>query len=416
MNLKNKLKMVKISDIKPYEKNAKKHPKWQVDLIAESLKNNDYYSPIGLDANNEIVIGHGRFEAMQQLKGNDDLIEVVDFSYLEPSKIKKLRIMDNKIVSDDYDKELLEAELKQIVDESDSDLEDIANEIGISEEDLKTILPEEYQETEGDDEIPEDVPNITKLGDLWELGDHRLLCGDSTKEENIKKVLNGNFADMVMTDPPYEMPKGSPSDGYFKDALQTQKDDIEFISDFDPTELLDKIPLAFKDKTINSYIFCNSALLPDYLNFAKNNKYSFNLLVWKKPNAIPIRKAHRPDIEYIIVIRRNAIWNYGLDGVNYSKCLEFSRTTGLHPTMKPVELLENEIKISSNENSIVFDFFGGSGSTLIACEKINRKCSTIELLPKFCDVIVQRYHDFCIKNNKEPIIKRNGEIYKLNGK
>ena len=166
MNLKNKLKMVKISDIKPYEKNAKKHPKWQVDLIAESLKNNDYYSPIGLDANNEIVIGHGRFEAMQQLKGNDDLIEVVDFSYLEPSKIKKLRIMDNKIVSDDYDKELLEAELKQIVDESDSDLEDIANEIAISEEDLKTILPEEYQETEGDDEIPEDVPNITKLGDL----------------------------------------------------------------------------------------------------------------------------------------------------------------------------------------------------------------------------------------------------------
>ena len=130
MNIKNKLKMVKLSEIKPYSKNAKKHPKWQVDLITESLKNNDYYSPIGISESNEIVIGHGRYEAMLQLKGNDDLIEVVDFSYLGPSKIKKLRIMDNKIVSDEYDKELLEAELKEIANSEGVSITDILKDIG----------------------------------------------------------------------------------------------------------------------------------------------------------------------------------------------------------------------------------------------------------------------------------------------
>jgi len=135
-------------------------------------------------------------------------------------------------------------------------------------------------------------------------------------------------------------------------------------------------------------------LLPDYLVWARDNKISFNVLIWKKPNAIPIGDSHRPDIEYLLLFRKSAIWNNGIKGVNYSRCLEYGREKGLHPTMKPVALLENEIYISSNTQSIVLDFFGGSGSTLIACEKTNRHARLIELDPKYCDVIVKRWEDF----------------------
>ena len=153
------------------------------------------------------------------------------------------------------------------------------------------------------------------------------------------------------------------------------------------------MPNFFNKNTLNSYIFCNKELLPTYLNWAVENKYSFNVLVWKKPNAIPIGDSHRPDIEYLLLFRRNAIWNNGLKDVNYSRCLEFSREIGLHPTMKPIKLITNELEISSNKNSNILDFFGGSGSTLIACEQLNRTCYMMELDPKYVDVIIKRWQN-----------------------
>ena len=128
-------------------------------------------------------------------------------------------------------------------------------------------------------------------------------------------------------------------------------------------------------------------------------QYSFNVLVWKKPAPIPLASSHYPDIEYLILFRKNAIWNGALKGVSYSRCLEYSRVTkteenGKHPTMKPVELIANELKISSNKNSIVLDLFGGSGSTLIACEQLERECYMMELDPKYVDVIINRWEQF----------------------
>ena len=137
----------------------------------------------------------------------------------------------------------------------------------------------------------------------------------------------------------------------------------------------------------------------EYLNWARKMQFSFNVLVWKKPNAIPIGSSHYPDIEYLILFRKNAIWNGGLKGVSYSRCLEYSRVTktkenGKHPTIKPLELIANELKISSNKNSIVLDLFGGSGSTLMACEQLDRKCYMMELDPKYVDVIINRWEQF----------------------
>lgn len=174
--------------------------------------------------------------------------------------------------------------------------------------------------------------------------------------------------------------------------------DIEHISNFNPTKFLKIIPNVF-DNSMNAYVFCNKDLLPEYLNWAKDMQYSFNVLVWKKPSAVPLGGSHYPDIEYLILFRKNAIWNNALKGVSYSRCLEYSRVTktegnGKHPTIKPVELIANELKISSNKNSIVLDLFGGSGSTLIACEQLERECYMMELDPKYVDVIINRWEQF----------------------
>lgn len=180
--------------------------------------------------------------------------------------------------------------------------------------------------------------------------------------------------------------------------------DIQEISSFNPKAFLEVLPNVF-DKNMNAYIFCNKDLVIDYLNWGKENGYSFNILVWKKPNSIPLGDSHRPDIEYLLLFRKNAIWNNGLKDVNYSRCLEFSRVhkteeNGKHPTIKPVELIKNEILISSKKNSIIVDFFGGSGSTLIACEELNRKCRMIEMSPHYCDVIRRRYTKWAKENNR----------------
>jgi DNA modification methylase len=262
--------------------------------------------------------------------------------------------------------------------------------------------------TEDDFDATPPEETITVLGDLYEIGEHRLLCGDSTDSDQVAKLMNGSKADMVFTDPPYDMQmKGGCVGDVAKNMKKVEKD-IEFISKFNPTDFLNGLPLVFDLKKMNAYIFCNKDLVPKYLNFAVENKYSFNILIWKKPNAIPLGDSHYPDVEYLLLFRKSAIWNNSVKGVNYSRCLEFGREKGLHPTMKPIELISNEMKISSNENSIIVDFFLGSGSTMVASHQLKRKCYGMELDPKYCDVIVRRM----IKLDPTLIIKRNGVVTK----
>jgi DNA modification methylase len=245
-----------------------------------------------------------------------------------------------------------------------------------------------------DDDEPlsfDDVESKVKLGELWQLGEHRLLCGDSTDEKSISYLMNGESADLVFTDPPYRMEAQGGSNQWVGRSAAKLGEEIKDIVDFEPAPFLQSLNQYF-DKGMNAFIFCNKDLVPDYLNWALKEKYAFNILFWKKPNALPLGGQHRPDVEYILYFRKNAIWNNALSDVNYSKCLEFGRDDSTkHPTMKPLDLIINEIKIASNKESIVVDPFGGSGSTLIACEKLKRKCRMIELDPKYCDVIIERW-------------------------
>ena len=266
------------------------------------------------------------------------------------------------------------------------------------------VSVQELEAEEDDYEIPNEINTDIVLGDLFEIGEHRLLCGDSTDSDQVAKLMNGQKADMVFTDPPYKIETEGGCNGSIGKGLKKQGASIEFISNFEPTEFLQVLPLIFDKNKLNAYIFCNKELLPDYLVWAKDIGYSFNVLIWKKPNAIPIGDSHRPDIEYLILFRKNAIWNNGLKDVNYSRCLEYGREKGLHPTMKPIELIANEMQISSNKNSLVFDFFLGSGSTMVASHQLKRKCYGMELDPKYCKVIIDRMK----KLDPSLEIKRNG--------
>ena len=343
---------------------------------------------------------------------NDDMIILggnMRFKASKEAGLKEIPIIKVSGLSEEKQREFI---IKDNVSGGDWDWNDLANNWDADKLekwglDIPDFAIEEMEAEEDDFDVPENgIETDIVLGDLFEIGEHRLLCGDSTDSDAVARLMNGEKADMVFTDPPYKIETEGGAKGSIGAGLRKQGKDIEFISNFEPTEFLQVLPIVF-GRNMNAYIFCNKELLPDYLVWARDAGYSFNVLIWKKPNAIPIGDSHRPDIEYLLLFRKSAIWNNGLKDVNYSRCLEYGREKGLHPTMKPIELISNELKISSNIGSVVMDFFLGSGSTMVASHQLKRKCYGMELDPKYCQVIIDRMKklDPTIK------IKRNGIDY-----
>ena len=379
----------KVNELIPYVNNSRTHSEEQVNQICASINEFGFTNPLLIDEKDSIIAGHGRLLASKKI-GMEEVPCIVLKGLTEAQK-KAYIIADNKMaLNAGWDEELLKIELENLK-ELDFDL----NLTGFDIDELDDILGTKEEKEVAEDDFELEVPEEpkAKIGDIYQLGNHRLMCGDSTSEEDVSKLMNGVKADMVFTDPPYNLETKGGCKGEIGKALKKQGNDIEFISNFEPQKFLNVLPTVFNNN-LNAYIFCNKDLLPTYLNWAVDNKYSYNVLIWKKPNAIPIGDSHRPDIEYMLLFRKNAIWNNGLKDVNYSRCLEFSRETGLHPTMKPIKLITNEMQISSNINSNVLDLFGGSGSTLIACEQLNRNCYMMELDPHYIDVIIQRWENF----------------------
>jgi len=381
----------KPNDLFPYARNARTHSLEQVLQIAASIKEFGFTNPILIDAANNVIAGHGRLVAAKKI-GMDKVPCIVCDGWTK-AQTKAYILADNKLaLNAGWDNDLLALELHEL-----QELDFNFDIVGFNQDELDALL-NGFTEVVGltdEDDIPQvQEKAISVLGDIWLLGNHRVMCGDSTSIDAVGRLMDGQKADMVFTDPPYRIETQGGCKGSIGKSLKKQGSEIDFISSFEPSGFLSLLPTVFVSGKINAYVFCNKDLLPDYLLWAKNAGFSFNVLIWKKPNAIPIGDSHRPDIEYLLVFRKSAIWNNGLKDVNYSRCIEHGRETGLHPTMKPVSIIENQLKISSNNGSLVLDLFGGSGSTLVACEKTSRHCRMMELDPKYCDVIVKRWQDF----------------------
>lgn len=467
---------IKLTELKPYERNAKKHPESQVKAVAESIKQFGWAQPIVVDEDNEIIIGHGRLLAAKRLKL--DTAPCYILKGLTPEQKRKLRLLDNKLNESEWDIELLKDEIPDL---------DFS---GFPDIDWGIITPEEEKEVVEDEppEVDEKNEPTAKLGDIWQLGEHRLMCGDSTDAAAIIKLMDGVKSDLVFTDPPYGM--GKEAYGVLNDNLN-----------YDDLLTFNKkwIPLSFDVLKENGSWYCwgiDEPLMDIYSNILKplkkTNKITIrNYLTWAKESgqgqnsaefrsyAIASEKcwfvmkgvqgfntnsdnyyeAWEPIRSYLAnewrkISDKNDWDKYlgnqmgkhyftksqwalptkeqytKLQNIGYKKgafkreydeikreyyktrayfnnthdnmndVWHFNKVNGKerqdtqgHATPKPIALCSRAIKSSSRESETVLDLFGGSGSTLIACEQLNRKCYMMELDPKYCDVIIKRWEN-----------------------
>lgn len=388
-----KIEKIKIEKLKPYRLNAKKHPQSQIEGIAESIKRFGFTQPIVIDGNDEIIIGHGRLEAAKIL--NLEEVPCVCRDDLKPEEIKALRLIDNRISETGWDQEILKIDLENL----DFDF----SSFNIDFEDLK--FDETAKDGLTDDDAVPDAPvePVTKLGDIYILGEHRLLCGDCTDMLAVEKLMGGLKADMVFTDPPYNVgynPDIRPIGGRArsKNKLGAIKNDKMDDGDF----------LQFLRDIFASYVAASKDGGAIYVCHADNYGLLFRqafqevyhlsgVLIWSKNNfAIGRCDYHWQHEPMLYGWRQGAThqWHGDRSQTTVWNVSKGDPNKYVHPTQKPVELVEKALKNSSKSGDLILDFFGGSGSTMIACEENNRQCYSMELDPKFCDVIVKRWEDF----------------------
>jgi len=399
------IEQIETGSLIPYINNSRTHSDEQVMQVASSIKEFGFTNPILIDGEGGIIAGHGRLMAAKKLGLNE--VPCIRLGHLTEAQRKAYVIADNQLaLNSGWDLDVLKVEMERL-EELDFDIDLL----GFDDDFLSSLLIEEPSEGLTDEDAVPEAPETptTVEGDVWILGNHRLMCGDSTSIDAVEKLMAGNKADCVITDPPYNQETGGGFKGEIGASLSKQSQDIEHLCNFEPEEFLSVLPITHAKGKLNATIFCNKDLVPRYLNWAVDNNYSFNILVWKKPSAIPLGGSYMPDVEYMLVFRKSAKFNTKINSVRYSKVLECKRETGLHPTMKPIELIENQLQIVSDSGDIVMDLFGGSGSTMIACEKHNRVCLMNELDPKYCDVIIKRWQEF---TGKQAIHEATGEAYK----
>lgn len=359
---------VPIDTIKEYENNAKIHTDEQIEQIKKSIQEFGFNDPVGV-WHGECVEGHGRIIAARQLGMTE--IPIIRLDDLTDEQRRAYMLVHNKLtMNTDFDFELLDSELGDILD---IDMSEFGFDIEIEEEDPIEAVEDNYE--------PIDVEARCKTGDVWQLGNHRLICGDSTDPAVIDRLMNGVKADMVFCDAPY---------GYKYES--NYQDKYEMLQNDD--KILDFIPAiwgAMKDNC-PVYEFCGWQSLKQWLEYFENTSLDLkNVIIWKKNNWSmgDLKGAYAGQYEVILYLNKGRV---ELNGARDTDIWEFDREPPkMHPTMKPIELIAYALNKSSKKDDVVLDCFGGSGSTLIACEQTGRKCYTCEIDPKYADVIIARY-------------------------
>lgn len=389
--------------IKPYSKNAKKHPTKQIEQIKASIEAFGMNQPIVVDKEGVIIVGHGRYQALQELgmEITDDMIRVVD---LPKKKANAYRLADNKLNESDWDMDLVIEELKE--------LDELVPLTGFDSDLL--IEPDEK-----DDEVPEAPEEpLSKLGDLYELGEHRVLCGDSTKLEDVERLMSGKKGDIVVTDPPYNTGMGGKNNTFDYDWSKQKKNEKTRLSHMFNDSYTDEeweqflndffgLFYQFTKCDCAFYVFIDWRRVQDIRGVMEKIMDVKNVIVWDK-QVHGLGSDYKSTYELCVVGKKGKPEIQNRYGLDYQDIWRLQRAMGRnkdHATAKPVELCEKPIKHASKADDIVMDLFLGSGSTLIAAEKTGRICYGMELDPKYVDVIVQRYVDY----TGNTTVKLNGQ-------
>jgi len=389
-------KTVPTASLIPYARNARTHSPAQVDKIAASIREFGFLNPIITDGQNGILAGHGRVMAAQKV--GLDTLPTIDAAHLTEAQRRAYVLADNRTALDaGWDNDLLKIELQ--------DLDAAGFDLSLTGFDIGEIAALTLDTTEGltDPDAVPDAPAVpvTVLGDVWLLGRHRLMCGDSTSIDAVERLMDGQKADMVFTDPPYGMAYGggraagsTPKGALVKAHGMIRGDDLNG----------DDLIGMIRDAVGSAIAVCKNGAAK-YVCFPWRTYSEFEsaldqigmtisaCIVWDKKSIGLGNSNYRPQHEFIFYSKGD-IWH---GDKSQSDVWYNSRgATGeyVHPTQKPVELVEKAINNSSKGQDVVIDVFGGSGSTLVACEKTARDCRMMELDPKYCDLIITRWQNF----------------------
>ena len=390
------VQQIALEQLVPYARNARTHSDSQVAQIAGSIAEFGFVNPVLVGGDNIIIAGHGRVMAAKKL--GLQTVPTIKLDHLTENQRRALVIADNKIAENaGWDEELLRLELQNLADE-DFDL-DLLGFDDVELDDLLTSLDDD-EAAALDENIPEVQENpVSRSGDIWIMGEHRLLCGDSTSEADMKKLMGGELADMVFTDPPYNVNYGDTA----KDKLRSKggaKAGRKIMNDNLGDDFEAFLTAACKNMlahTKGALYICMSSSELDTLQSAFRNaggKWS-TFIIWAKNTFTLGRSDYQRQYEPILYGWKDGNDRYWCGARDQGDVWFYNKPqkNDLHPTMKPVDLVVRGIKNSSKTLDIVLDPFGGSGSTLIAAEHTGRQARLIELDPKYVDVIVRRWQE-----------------------
>jgi DNA modification methylase len=382
-------KTVLTANLVPYARNARTHSPAQVNKIAASIREFGFLNPIITDGQNGIIAGHGRVMAAQKL--GLDTLPTIDAAHLSEAQRRAYVLADNRMALDaGWDNDLLRIELQ--------DLGDAGFDLALTGFDLSEIAALTLDETEGltDPDAVPDAPAVpvTVLGDVWLLGRHRLMCGDSTSIDAVERLMDGQKADMVFTDPPYGMFLNTNYDVMFSGDAAHKKTGKRFNAvigdndDFNPD---------FINTMFAAFDYCKEIFLwgADYYSDLIPNRNDGSWVVWDKRCADNMDKVVGNTFELCWSKTKHKRMVARILWSGHHGMAKDDTKRRVHPTQKPVELVVWFFDYySMADKKVVVDLFGGSGSTLIACEKTARDCRMMELDPKYCDVIIQRWQNF----------------------
>lgn len=394
------IQKIKIDKLIPATYNPRKNLKpsdAEYVKIKNSIEKFGFVSPLVINKDMTVIGGHQRLKVLKEMGIVEVECIIVD---LDKTNEKALNIALNKIQGD-WDEEKLEALLQELkLEDFDTNLTGF--DFDEVDEMLKDVNGSKEDDFDVDSAYEEIEEPITKPGDIWILGKHRLMCGDSVQKEDVMRLMNNQDADMLLTDPPYNVDYV----GKTSEALKIKNDNM---SDNQFYEFLKKVfenMYSVTKEGASIYVFHADT---EGLNFRKAFKdagYKLaECLIWKKDCFVMGRQDYQWQHEPILYGWKEGAAHHFINDRTQSTILEFDRPrqSSLHPTMKPIDLVARLLKNSSKENDKILDLFGGSGSTIIAAEQLNRNCYTMELDPKYCDVIVKRWESL---TNKEAILER----------